>query len=134
MPNSRTGGSEWHWVKGLLILVLVGLLESCGHSSQENANEVGPKVDALEQRVHVLDSLVQMIHQYLGNDTGAVRANWAGLTGNIKGNNEDLKAMLIQIRCDIYKLNHPGWTPASNETCPPGDGGTVPAAPPKYPP
>ena len=127
MPNSRTGGSEWHRVKGLLILVLVGLLGSCGHSSQQNTNEVGPKVDSIALRVHVLDSLVQIIHQYLGNDTGAVREKWAGLTGNIRANNEDLRAVLKQMGCDIFKLQHPG------EDCP-GGPGTVPASPPKYPP
>jgi hypothetical protein len=126
MPNSRTGGSEWHRVKGLLGLMLLGLLGSCGHSSQQNANEVGPKVDSLAVRVHVLDSLVQLIHQYLGSNDGP-RDSWTGLTGNIKANNEDLRAVLKQMGCDIFKLQHPG------EDCP-GGPGTVPSSPPKYPP
>lgn len=72
---------------------------------------------------------VQSIHHYLGfnwNEGPEARKAWRGLTGNIKANNDDLRDILTQMSRDICKLKDP------TANC--GGGGTVPAAPPKYPP
>ena len=130
MPNSRMGGSEWHRVKGLLGLVLLGLLGSCGGSktsssgADQKIDALTQKVDAIDQKLHVTDSLVQMIHKYLGNNQGADPKAWTGLTGSLQKDAIQLRKNLDELTCDVAKLK--------GDKC--GDGGTVPSNPPPYPP
>ena len=70
---------------------------------------------------------VNMIHEYMGNNLGNDPTKWAGLTGNIRQNNEDVAKMLVTIRYDICVLQQgPG-------KCNPGPAGS-PVKPPSYPP
>ena len=131
MPNSRTGGSEWHMVKGLLGLVLLGLLGSCDHSTpksnggaDQKIDAINQRLDAIDQKLHDADTLARMIHQYLGNNQGADPKAWTGLTGSLQKDAIQLRKNLDELTCDVAKLK--------GDKC--GDGGTVPSNPPPYPP
>jgi len=118
-------------VKGLLGLVLLGLLGSCDHSTpksnggaDQKIDAINQRLDAIDQKLHDADSLARMIHQYLGNNQGADPKAWTGLTGNLKKNAMDVRKDLDDLFCEVAKLK--------GEKC--GGGGTVPSDPPKYPP
>ena len=102
------------WLKWLLVIVIVLL--------------VGTNIYlfvTLQKTAHK----VMVIDTYLGNNQGDNENGWSGLTGNIRKNNTDLRNLLTQMGCDIWKLQNPG----SSTPCP-GGPGTVPSNPPTYPP
>jgi hypothetical protein len=114
------------------VLVLAGsaslLAIGCGgqNKSSSPSNSAAQSGEVVDQ---VARDQIAAINKYLG--TSADKTNTT-LLGNINSNNDYLRGVIHDLQCDIWKLNHPGQTPAGG--CPPGTGpSTSPTVVPTYP-